>query len=410
MSRKTATQIAVEMSELRSAISDESQKDNRDENIRKLAELEPEYRAAIVLEQSEVETRTEHDTEARELRELRGKAQLSTYIGAALGGVGVYAGAEAELNQHLGLPANQFPLSLLDDGPEVRATTAVDSQTNQQTWLDRLFADAAATRVGVTMRSVRAGVSSVPQTTAGAAFEMKEKSAAIGDAAWTVGVTEMKPKRGGVRAVFNIEDTARLPGLEDALRRDLRAAMVENVDRAIFVGADGGSNDTADITGLQTATGVTEKTLKQADKVKAGETLAVFVSLVDGIYASSLSDLNIVATVGANTLWQGTILSVGNSETASFYKTLANFLAENGITYSVRGSIETATANGDFGAFIGRNRGIAGAGVAAVWDSAELIRDPYTGAAKGEIALTMNYLWDLAFPRAANFARLKFVT
>ena len=76
----------------------------------------------------------------------------------------------------------------------------------------------------------------------------------------------------------------------------------------------------------------------------------------------------------------------------------------------MRGDIETATTNGKFGAFIGRGRGITGAGVAAVWNAGELIRDPYSGAAKGEIALTLNYLWGLKFPRPTQFARLKFVS
>ena len=60
---------------------------------------------------------------------------------------------------------------------------------------------------------------------------------------------------------------------------------------------------------------------------------------------------------------------------------------------------------------MGLGRGIDGAGIAAVWEQAQMIRDPYSGAAKGEVALTLlNYLWQLAFPRTANFKRLKFVT
>ena len=43
--------------------------------------------------------------------------------------------------------------------------------------------------------------------------------------------------------------------------------------------------------------------------------------------------------------------------------------------------------------------------VAGIWDAGELIRDPYTGAAKGEVALTLCYLWDFGIPRAANFMR-----
>ena len=69
----------------------------------------------------------------------------------------------------------------------------------------------------------------------------------------------------------------------------------------------------------------------------------------------------------------------------------------------------TPTAAGDFGAFIGRARGIVGAAVAAVWNSAAMIRDPYTKANTGEVALTLTTLWGFDLPRASNFARLKFV-
>ena len=64
--------------------------------------------------------------------------------------------------------------------------------------------------------------------------------------------------------------------------------------------------------------------------------------------------------------------------------------------------------SGDFGAYIGLGRGIEGAGIAAVWEQGQLIRDPYSGADTGEVLLTLNYLFQLAFPRTANFKRLKF--
>ena len=44
------------------------------------------------------------------------------------------------------------------------------------------------------------------------------------------------------------------------------------------------------------------------------------------------------------------------------------------------------------------------------WEAGELIRDPYSGAAKGEVALTLCYLWDFALPRESSFPRIKFVT
>ena len=187
--------------------------------------------------------------------------------------------------------------------------------------------------------------------------------------------------------------------------RDLRMALVESVDRAIFVGDSGANENTADITGLQTAADVVEKTITQANKIKGAETLEAFAELIDGIHATSVADLKTVAAVGANTLWLTTVIN-----SAADNMTLAQFLMASKLNWSVRGGIETATTNGKFGAFIGRGRGIEGAGVSAVWRDATLIRDPYTNAAKGEVALTISHLWAYGLPRPQNFARIKFVT
>ena len=80
------------------------------------------------------------------------------------------------------------------------------------------------------------------------------------------------------------------------------------------------------------------------------------------------------------------------------------------MTWQTRGGIETNTANGNFGAFVGLNRGMDGSAIAAVWNAGQLIRDPYSSATSGQVQLTLNYLWNLAFPRPANFKRLKFVS
>ena len=256
------------------------------------------------------------------------------------------------------------------------------------------------------MESVPAGSASFPVTTAGASAAQRQRSTdAAADAAWTIGVTEMKPKRNAVRLLFSIEDAARIPGLESALNRDLRMALKEGVDRAIFLGDATATGNDADITGLQTAA-ITETTVPQANKVKGPETLTAFTGLVDGIHAMGLDDLRVVTSVGAWRLWENTII---NLATATNNQTLVAFLRTAGMSWMSRGEIDTNTANGDFGAFIGRGRGIEGAGVAAVWEAGELIRDPYAGAAKGEIALTLCYLWDFALPRTSNFARIKFV-
>ena len=184
----------------------------------------------------------------------------------------------------------------------------------------------------------------------------------------------------------------------------MRAAMVEKIDRTVFVGDDGADENTADITGLTTAA-ITEVTLTQTEKVMGLEWLSLFAALMDGKHAATESDLNIVLSVGANQL----MLSTREAATVSS-ETMARFLRNNGITWSTRGDIETATGNGKFGAFIGLKRGQAGTAVAPVWSAATLIRDPYSGAAKGEVQLTLSYLWAFGIPRTDNYRRLKFVT
>ena len=363
--------------------------------------LEGEYRAALIAE-PEVTVTEGVDSEARERLELRSKSSVVNYVKAACEMRSV-SGPEAEFNSALSMGADQFPLELL--APEKRQTTDTDTSTNQGTWLDRLFDQAAAQYLGITFTSVGPGVSSHPVTTAGASAEQQAKSEAASAASWTIGVTELKPKRNAVHAIFSIEDAARLgPGLEDALQRDLRMALVEGIDRAIFKGDSGPSGTGADIVGLQTA-GISESTLTQANKLKGDEILKVLASFIDGKHATSPGDIKIVLSVGSNVLWLTQVQAAAVQN-----QTIAQFLRDSGISWQTRGSIDTNTSNGDFGAYVGLGMGQAGAAVAGVWESASLIRDPYTGAAKGEVGLVLNSLWDFKIPRTSSFKRIKYVS
>lgn len=379
-------------------------------------DLERQIRAATVAVENEEaeqraagakgETADTQDGEDRERADLRAKAKFGGYVSAAIEQRSA-VGAEAEYNAAVGIAGNRFPLEMLAPAEvrhEQRATTDADIATMPRRWIDRLFAGTAAMRLGITMESVPTGAASFPVTTAGASAAQRAKSEAAADAAWTVGVTELKPTRNATRLLFSIEDAARIPGLESALTRDLRMALTEGVDRAIFLGDSGATGTDADITGLRTAA-IDETTLTQSNKIKGPETLAAFTGMVDGIHALGLGDLNVVASVGAWRLWENTIINATADN-----MTLAAFLRKAGLMWSARGEIEDNTANNDFGAFVGRRQGIDGAGVAAVWEAGELIRDPYTGAAKGEVSLTLCYLWNFGLPRTSNFQRFKFVT
>ena len=107
----------------------------------------------------------------------------------------------------------------------------------------------------------------------------------------------------------------------------MRAGLVDSVDLACFKGDSGATGTDADIVGMQTA-GITERTLTQANKIMADDTLALFVALIDGKYAAAMSDLNIVASVGANTLWYSTIHAAAVDN-----QTIAQFLMASGVNW-----------------------------------------------------------------------------
>ena len=363
------------------------------------------FAAQSVEERESVETTT-LTGEDRERAELRARVQIGEYVQAGVEQRGV-AGAEAEYAAALNLRPGHFPTELLaPPAVETRATkTTTDGAANAGTWVDRLFAESAAARVGVTMQSVAPGEFLHMVTTMGASGAQRGRSEAAVDAPWEVGVTKLEPTRNAVRATFTLQDDFRLPGLEAALRRDLGAALVDAVDLAIFEGDSGADENSADVAGLQTLANVLEETLTQTNKVKAVNTLQAFLEFVDGKHAGGLADLGVVSSVPANVLWEGTLANAAASN-----QTIGSFLREAGVSWQTRADIASGTGNNTFGAFVGRRRGIAGAAIAAVWEGAQIIRDPYTNAAHGAVNLTMNYWWNFGLARATNFARIKFVS
>ena len=417
---KRRSEIRSRLNEIRGLAEAEVTEEIRAEQARlgdELAQSETELRDAIAEEERDAELRGSQangDGESAEHRALIGRAGLAGYIAAAAE-MRAVTGAGAELNEHMGIGLDRVPLAILaGEDVEVRTTTNAETAMTPRRWIDRLFAETMARYIGVTFDSVATGVAAYPVTTAGvtALQRGRGQAPAAGSQAWTVGVTEMKPTRLPVTFTYSVEDAARLPGLEAALMRDARMALAEGLDKAIFVGDAGANEDRADIAGLSTATGVVEKTIAAASFVGALITQfddfpGAIASLIDGKHATSMDDLAMVASVPANEWWARTVLKIDNTEDASVFKTQAMFLRDLGITWRVRDGLAADNAAGAFPAFIGRRRGIEGAAVAAVWDSASLIRDPYSGAAKGEIALTLNTLWAFKLPRPASFARVK---
>ena len=378
----------------------------------RLEAIEPEIRSATTADAAEraaaeaateAEQRAAPDAEQRELQKLQGRVRIASYLGAAAEMRGI-DGAELEFNAAHKLPPGHFPLRLLaPEDAELRTMTDTDIQVTPRRWIDRLFHGTGAEYMGLTFDAVGSGSASYPATTSGGTPAQRGREEAAVAGAWTIGVTNFDPTRLSLHYEFNIEDAARLSGLEEALRRDMRAAMTERMDYIIFNGDAGANEATADIAGFFTS-GAAETTLTQANKVKADQVLQALLAFVDGQHAESLGDLRIVSSVGSNVLWEGTIHAAAVEN-----QTIAQFLRAAGVSWRTRGGIDVNTANGDFGAAIGLARGITGAGVVPVWESASMIRDPYSSASSGKILITLHTLWNWGLVRSDNFKRIKYV-
>ena len=296
-------EIRVRLAELSTAeLTDESRAE-LDTLRNEYTDLERRQAAMLIADDTPAPIETADTAEGREYRDLRSNASFQRYVAAAMAGKGVSDGPELELNRHLGIPDNMFSLRMLSGDFETRAIRDVDAGANQGTWLDRVFSATAAERVGISFRSVAPGVAAFPYTSAGGSPVMRGRTEAAAESTYTVAVAEVKPARRAVHGIYSIEDAMRLPGMADAIERDMRMAMTDSVDLSIFNGDDGANETGADVVGLQTAS-ITETTLTQANKIDAFETIEAFSGMIDGKYANSPADLAIVASVGRQSkLW-----------------------------------------------------------------------------------------------------------
>ena len=93
---------------------------------REFDDSEAEVRAALATDDDETIEVSEIDAETRERSEIRGRARVAAYVGAAADQQPL-TGAEHELSAAYGLPAGHMPIDMLlaetREGGEVRAVT-----------------------------------------------------------------------------------------------------------------------------------------------------------------------------------------------------------------------------------------------------------------------------------------------
>ena len=368
-------------------------------------DLETRFRASIISEGEDEASRAERfeDTDG-EYRELRSRANLGAYLGAASAGTGITPGSpEDELNAALEVRSSgggvPIPWAMLEAGRgpvearETRVfteTSASDGSNIQRSVLQRLFGPGLFDSLGVRLDSVPVGRSEWPLISGGAVPAMaKEGTAAAAAASATFDHASLKPKRLSGRYEYSHEAAASVPGLEGALRRDLADAVKAEMSDLIVSGAAPTNSNPQYVQGFLTGTRLTTTDLSSAEAT-AADYGRLHSLAVDGVHAAMESE--VTSVIGDETYRHSAGLYIaGSGEAGSGLLSrrsggcMASSFIPDAASMKQLSILHAAGPNGG-----GLMRGDS---VAAMWPTLEIVRDIYSQASQG-VTLTWVGLWD----------------
>ena len=393
------SQLAIELSEKREKINallglpdgelTTEQRSELDGLTVRLQELEPELRAAIVAEETAQTVSTGEGTaEQREMAAMVAGASLGAIYAAVIEHRAT-DGAESELQQHLGLSANQVPLELL---VEHRAVTPApgDVGASQAPIIPGVFPASASAFLGVDQPTVAVGDAIFPILVSNADVHTPDKGGAAAETTGSFSADTLNPKRLQASFSYSREDRARFAGMDSALRDNLSMALGDGLDKQVIAGTEG----------LLTAAKLTNH------NVAAVTTFDLYLAglaydRVDGKYASTAGDLKILAGSAA----YGHAGRVYRN--VSVDRSALDRLME--VTGGVRVSAHVPAAADNKQNVIVR-RGSRRDMVAPIWQGLTLIPDEITKAADGEIVITAIMLHAVKILRADGFYKQQIQT
>ena len=385
MTRKA--HLSIELSEKRQRVNEllgkdeltDEERSELDKLTKRLQEVEVELRAAIVEEQTRDE-RQPGTPEQREYDALVGRANLGAIFSAVMEHRAT-DGAEAELQEHLGLGFNQVPLALLEE----RAVTPAPANVgqNQAAIIPAVFPQACASFLGVDTPRVAVGEAVYPVMTSRATVESLAKNAAGTETTGAFDAEVLSPARIQASFFYAREDRARFVGMDAALRENLSMALGDALDKEILAGTEG----------LLTGTNLANHNVNSVTDF--GTYISEFgYSRVDGRFASEVSQVRAIVGSGTYAHMGGTYRANTTDNPA-----LDRLMA---ITGGIKVSAHVpAVASNKQNAVVrlGMRRDM----VAPIWEGITLISDEITKAANGQIVVTAVMLHAVKILRAGGF-------
>ena len=399
--------IAIKLSEARQKINELSaQEETEGATEARTAELvtlrttsitlESEYRTAVTKEGDDATTNTtttEVDTEERERRELREKASLADYLGAALTGTAP-AGAAAEYADSMGCPG-LVPITMLGATTEARqrehrereqrvvtpAPADVDVPHTHAPIVPALFDRSVAPYLGVEMPTVGTGIASYPVLHTSLTAGMAAEDGAAVSTAGSFDVTNADPRRLSGAMQVRREDIAKLPNLESALQMNLSQVLSDVLDGQLL---NGGGVAPA-LNGIIAQ--LTAAPAPAADVETYARYQVAFSEHIDGLFAAGPMDVR--ALVGVATLRHMLGVYRANEDVTTAYDLIQRVYGGVRTTRRV-----TAPSSGIQNAVM-RRANPAGdrVAVAPIWQGFEVIRDIYgDNASTGQVTITATML------------------
>ena len=397
----SAQKIQLEQSRVRQrlgeiAVADELTEEMRAEQATlegELGDLERRFRAATLAEpEPEIRPNDHMDAELRERVELRSKARVTNWLGAALRGRQV-DGAEHELAAACGA-GSDIPIELFEPDPretrrEDRVVTSAPGTVgvNMAPIQPAIFAPSIAAKMGIDMPRVDSGTFAQARINASLSADARTKGDDAEATVATFATTSAQPKRVSARLEMLAEDIAAagVANFEAALRENLSMALSAELDDQMI----NGDGQAPNLSGLFKALGVPAAQGAELTFQNGIQTLA---ALIDGLWATEVS--HIVQIVGVDTYRKMAAILAPNVNAGD--RTLAATLAtmSGGLSTNDRMPAKVAAGglNKNQAALVFRNgRSGMRTAVCPHWGRIG-ITDIYSGSARAETSVTFHVL------------------
>lgn len=353
---------------------------------------ETRYRGALIAEDEErreagdeLETRSDREwAEVMQGFEVR-QAVMALDEGRALDG------ATAEIINEMRSVGGYQGIPIPYQALEQRAGETVSSDTPEpkamRPIIDRIFAGSVAEKLGVQRISIAQGSLAFPVATAGAVFGWQtDELANIGAAAaFKTSERALAPDHtGGAQMIISRKSLKQSgAGLEQAIRRDLNAAIGAELDRVTVNGSGAGGEPLGFIPGAGDY-GI------ESTPIGAVATWAAFrAEIVAFMEANAITSASQVNLAFAAAIWADLDEALITGTAVSEWDRLTKHVGTPAISNVIpeASALMTATVQGIAPGYLGLYGGV------------DLIRDPYSKAGSGSLVLTGLVTADFTAPR-----------